>query len=110
MGSRLQLHEEFIDILGTKGEQESRVYFNPPESVKMKYDKEGCIRYSRSAPDIKRANNAAYRVTPQYDGVVITRNPDSTIPESILARFPMCYLGDSYVVDNLYHFPFTLYY
>ena len=107
MGSRLQLHDEFIDILGTKGEPESRVYFNPPESVKMKYE---CIRYSRSAPDIKRANNGAYHATAQYDGVVITRNPDTDIPDLFLARFSMCYIGDSYVVDNLYHFPFTLYY
>ena len=107
MGSRLDLHDKFIDILGTKDEQESRVYFNPPESVKMKYE---CIRYALAAPDVKRANNGAYYATPLYDGVVISKNHDTNTPNLILAQFPMCYLGNPYVADNLYHFPFRLYY
>ena len=102
MASRLQLQEEFCDILQSKN-----VYYNPPPSVLMNYD---AIRYSKSTPDVKRANNGPYQITERYDGVVITRDPDSDIPLKLLSRFPMISIGDMYIVNNLNHFPFTLYY
>lgn len=102
MASRLELHEELCEVLGTRN-----VYFQPPESVKMKYD---AIRYELGGKDIKRANNSAYRITNQYDGVVITRDPDTTIPDQLVARFEMCSLGRPYTADNLNHYPFTIYY
>lgn len=102
MGRRLNLHEELCEILGSKS-----VYYNPPESVRMSYD---AIRYSLAGKDLRRANNGVYQITNQYDGVVITRDPDSEVPDSILRHFSMCSFGKPYVADNLYHFPFTLYY
>lgn len=102
MASRLQLQEEFCDIL-----QSRNVYYNPPQSVLMKYD---AIRYSKSSPSVQKADNTAYRITERYDGVVITRDPDSDIPMKLLSRFPMISIGDMYVSNNLNHFPFTLYY
>jgi hypothetical protein len=102
MASRLSLHEEFCEILESRN-----VYFQSPPSLKMVYP---CIRYSKSAPDLKRANDGVYSNTNRYDGVVIDPNPDSTIPDQILAHFPMCSLGDCYTADNLNHFPFTIYY
>lgn len=102
MASRLELHEELCEILGTRN-----VYFQPPASVMMKYD---AIRYSLADPNLKRANDGVYLKTNQYDGVVITYDPDSTIPDSILYHFPMCSFSKPYVVDNLNHFPFTIYY
>ena len=107
MASRLKLHEEFIDVLEAKGETESRVYFRPPESKKMKYP---CIRYTKAEPNVNRANNKVYGRTDKYEGVVIDYDPDSDIPDKILARFSMCSLGKPYTADNLNHFPFTLYY
>lgn len=107
MADRLDLHNEFIEVLGTKGETVSRVYFQPPPSVQMKYD---AIRYELSGKDLKRANNKIYSMTNRYDGVYITRDPDSKTPDAILMRFQMCSFGTPYVVDNLYHFPFTIYY
>lgn len=102
MASRLELHEELCTVLGSRN-----VYFNPPESVKMQYD---AIRYSLGGKDIKRANDRLYLFTNQYDGVVITRNPDTTIPDVILSHFEMCSFGRPYTADNLNHYPFTLYY
>lgn len=107
MASRLELHNEFIDVLGTANESESRVYFNTPESVKMSYP---CIRYAKSGVDKHNANDKPYKTTNQYEGVVIDYDPDSEIADKILHRFSMCSLGRCYVADNLYHFPFTLYY
>jgi hypothetical protein len=102
MGSRPDLHEEFCETLGTRN-----VYFQPPESIRMKYD---AIRYELTGKDIKRANNGAYRVTNRYDGVVISLDPECTIPDELLHRFPMLSLGKPYTVNNLNHFPFTIYY
>lgn len=102
MGRRLNLHEELCTILGSKS-----VYFDPPQSVLMSYD---AIRYELAGKDIKRANNGVYIITDQYDGVVISENPDSEVPDAILHHFPMCSFGRPYVADNLHHFPFTLYY
>ena len=102
MASRLNLHEELCEILGSRN-----VYFQPPASVKMQYD---AIRYELSDKDLKRANNGIYKMTNQYSGVVITRDPDTTIPDVLLKHFKMCSFGRPYTADNLNHYPFTLYY
>lgn len=102
MGSRLELHEELCDVLGSRN-----VYFMPPASVKMKYD---AIRYELSGKDLKRADNRIYRSTNRYDGVVITLNPDTTIPDDLLGHFEMVSFGSPYIADNLNHYPFTIYY
>lgn len=102
MADRLILQAMFEEILGSRN-----VYFNPPESVKMKYD---AIRYELGGKDIKRANNKVYQKTNRYEGVVISLSPETTIPDEILSHFEMCSLGRPYVADNLYHYPFTLYF
>lgn len=102
MASRLNLQKELEDILGTKN-----VYFQPPSSVIMQYD---AIRYKLASPDVKRASNKIYIKTNCYEGVVITRDPDTTIPNDILEHFEKCSFGTPYVTDNLNHYPFTLYY
>ena len=102
MASRLKLHEELCDLL-----QSRNVYFSPPPSVLMKYD---AIRYSLSDPSIDRANDKVYLKVNKYEGLVITQDPDSVLPDAILNHFEVCSLGKPYTADNLYHFPFTIYY
>lgn len=102
MASRLKLHEELCELLGTRN-----VYYQSPESVKMQYD---AIRYELGGKDLKHANNKIYLNTNRYDGVVITRDPDTLIPDKLLAHFEMCSFGRPYTADNLNHYPFTLYY
>lgn len=101
MASRLKLHEELCEILGSRN-----VYFNPPEDHKMKYP---AIRYSLSGVDHARANNVIYRNTNQYSVIVIDEDPDSTIFMRILEHFQMCSAGSPYTAENLSHFPLTLY-
>lgn len=102
MAERLTLHEEFCELLGTRN-----VYFQTPEPVKMQYD---AIRYALGGKDLKHANNKIYKTVNKYEGVIITRDPDTTLPDELLARFEMCSLGRPYTADNLNHYPFTLYY
>ena len=102
MAKREELHEELCTLLGSRN-----VYFQAPESVKMSYD---AIRYALGGKDLKRANNKIYNFTNRYEGVVITRNPDTDIPDNLLARFEMISFGRPYTADNLNHYPFTIYY
>lgn len=102
MGRRLDLHKELREVLGSRN-----VYFDTPESVRMSYD---AIRYKLSGKDLNRANDKIYLMTNQYEGVVISEDPDCEVADDILAHFPMCSFGRPYVADNLHHFPFTLYY
>lgn len=101
MASRLKLHEEFCEILGTKN-----VYFQPPESVKMQYP---AIVYSRKNIDTTFANNGAYRLAPSYEAILIDKNPDSEYVEKILL-LPKCRYDRHYKSDNLNHDVFTIYY
>ena len=102
MAKREDLHEELCEILGSRN-----VYFQTPTSVRMQYD---AIRYELSGKDIKHANNRFYYSTNRYSGVIITRDPDTKIPDELIAHFPMCSFGTPYTADNLNHYPFTLYY
>lgn len=102
MAERVTLHEELCELLGSRN-----VYFQSPESVKMSYD---AIRYALGGKDVKRADNRAHKITNKYDGVVITRDPDTTIPDKMIDHFEMCSFGRPYTADNLNHYPFTLYY
>lgn len=102
MAKRLTLHEEFCELLGSRN-----VYFQSPSSVKMQYD---AIRYALAGKDLNHANNKIYKSMNKYEGVIITRDPDTTIPDKLLAHFEMCSFGRPYTADNLNHYPFTLYY
>ena len=102
MASRLNLHEELCELLGSRN-----VYFQPPASVRMQYP---CIKYSLSGINSKRANNQIYNSVNKYEIVVIDRDPDSNIHNDILHHFPKCEFDRPYTADNLYHKILTLYY
>lgn len=102
MASRLKLQEELCSLLGSRN-----VYFQPPESFKMKYP---CIRYTKSDIDAKNADDRKYKVTNKFELVVIDPDPDSALPELILEHFQMCSFGRAYQADNLNHTILYLYY
>lgn len=102
MGSRLKLHEELCDLLGTRN-----VYFQPPESIKLSYP---CIVYSIAGASEKRANNKIYNCRDRYEAIVIDYDPDSDIPDKIRYHFPMCTFDRVYQSENLNHTVFKLYY
>lgn len=101
MASRLKLQTMLEGILGSRN-----VYYNPPESVKMKYD---AIRYYRKEINNTFANDSVYKQDNCYELIVIYRDPDSDIPIKI-SKLPRCNHDRQYVSDNLIHDVFTLYY
>lgn len=99
--SRLDLQALLEEVLGSRN-----VYYDPPESVKMKYP---AIRYSRKKIENKFANNAVYRQHNCYEVIVIYKDPDSDLPFRI-SQLPMCSHDRPYIADNLHHDVFTLYF
>lgn len=102
MASRLSLHSELIEVLGS-----NFVYFQPPETVKLSYP---CITYSLSQIDIKHADDGTYRDTNAYDLIVIYKDPDSDIVKRLIHHFRMIRFDRAYVSDNLYHAALRLFY
>lgn len=102
MASRLELHEEFCTLLGSRN-----VYYNPPESVRMSYP---AIRYSKTGMHTLEADDRLYKKVNQYQAIIIDPNPDSDIPDKCIEHFQMCSFGSPYVVGGLMHFPITIYY
>lgn len=100
MDNRLELHEEFCDILCSRN-----VYFQPPESVKMKYP---AIVYARKAIDNIMADNRAYKQNWGYEVTYIDKDPDSENVKK-LSQLPYCRYDRHFVADNLNHDVFTLY-
>lgn len=102
MGRRTDLHDELKAMLGT-----NNCYFQPPESVKMKYP---CIVYSRDANYVARADNQAYRQKHRYNLIYITSDPDDQMVDEIEHHFPLCRFDRFYAADYLNHYSYTLYY
>ena len=104
--SRMNLHNIFISILGTQDDEETRVYFQPPPSVDLKYP---CIIYDIDDFDSKHANNKLYIGTVAYSVTVIDWDPDSEIYKKIL-ELPMCTYDRGFAVEGLNHNILLLYY
>ena len=101
MASRLNLQTELETILGSRN-----VYYQPPESVKMKYP---AIVYSRKNIDNIFADDTVYTQNHSYELTVIDPNPDSEIVMKV-SRLPACTFHRHYTADNLNHDVFRLYY
>lgn len=120
MGTREDLHQQLVAILGREN-----VYFQPPESLKLEYP---CIIYEIGGNQSPHADNRSWQRFWFYNVTYITRDVHEEIPlthwdpfnfsidsirETVLNRLadlPYCSMGTPYVSDNLYHYPFTLYY
>lgn len=101
MGSRDDLQALLESILGS-----DKVYFQPPESVKLSYP---CVVYSRELIATIFANDEPFMHHFRYEIKVIDPDPDSSIPMK-LARLTACKFDRHYTSNNLNHDVFTLYY
>jgi hypothetical protein len=98
---RSQLQSSLETILGSRN-----VYFQPPTNVIMQYP---CIVYSRTAADIRFANNMNYCYTKKYQVTVIDRDPSSGIPDKV-ANLPLCTFEQFFTADGLNHDVFSLFF
>lgn len=98
---RLQFHSILVNILGSKN-----VYYQPPESVRMKYP---AIVYSRDRIRNNFANNNVYTQQYAYKVTVIDEDPDSEIVDRI-SRFSTANYENHFTSDGLNHDIFQIIY
>lgn len=102
MAQRTDLHAILVNIIGPDG----GVYFQPPETISMKYP---CVRYALSGINAKFADDSPYSHRRRYTITVIDRNPDSEIPMKI-ASLKSCVMNRCYTANNLNHYVFEIYF
>lgn len=98
--TRLTLQDMLEELLGS-----TNVYFQPPETVKLKYP---AIVYERENIRTMHADNAPYNNRTAYSVTFITKDPDSNIVNK-LAALPLCRFSRHFVYDNFNHDVFSLY-
>ena len=98
---RIELQKILCELLGS-----SEVYFQPPESVKMKYP---AIVYSLNDIDSQFADDKPYVINRQYAVTLIDKNPDNGFVDK-LAALPSCKFVKPYKKDNLNHYLYTLFF
>jgi hypothetical protein len=101
MGQRQALQVVLEGLL-----ESSNVYFQPPASIQMQYP---CIVYQRYTALTGFADGIPYVHNKRYQVTVIDQNPDSLIPD-LIAMLPLCVHNRFFVVNNLNHDVFNLYY
>jgi hypothetical protein len=101
MAQRLELEALLRALLGS-----NNVYFQPPPSVQMEYD---CIVYARDNSSTDFADNQPYRNKKRYQVTVITKDPDSDIPDKVEA-LRLCSFNRAFKADQLNHIVFNLFF
>lgn len=101
MKPREELQALLEELLGSEN-----VYYQPPESIKMRYP---CIVYEKSDETNRFADDAHYMRFRRYDITVMTKDPDSDLPDKIAdldtAVFERCFKS-----DNIYHNIYRIYF
>lgn len=82
------------------------VYYQPPENFRMKYP---CIVYEKADEFNQFANNKPYVKNVAYDVTVITKDPDSPIPD-LVGQLMYSSFNRAFNSDNLHHFVYRIYY
>lgn len=99
--SREDLHYVLVNLLGS-----SNVYFQPPETIKLKYP---CIVYELSDMETVKADNKKYLVRKRYQVTIIDEDPDSEFPDKMI-KLPYCRFDRSFATEDLNHWVFSLYF
>lgn len=98
--TRLEFNSVLKGILGT-----NQVYFQSPESVKMKYP---AIVYELNDIQNVYADDSTYLRHKSYSVTLMDKNPDSEFVEAI-ADLPKCKFNRFFVSENINHWVFTIF-
>lgn len=81
-------------------------YLQPGPTVTLNYP---CITYRTDKPWVFHADNRKYFVKKRWTVTVIDRNPDSDIPDLVLA-LSQCEFDRFFINGGLNHWVYTLFY
>ena len=99
--TRVELDRILRSTLGT-----TNVYFDPPESFKLKYP---CIVYSLEGHNEVFADGSQYYRLKRYSILYITRDADDPMVEK-LDDLEYCHLSRAYTSDGLFHYAYEIYF
>lgn len=69
-----------------------------------------CFVYKHIAPKQVRADNRNYLTINGYEVLYISETENEAIIEEMTEAFGNCSAGIPYIADDLFHYPFTIYY
>ena len=99
--TRAELDTILRTTLGT-----TNVYFDPPESFKLKYP---CIVYGLAGNIERKADNNTFNRLKRYTITYITRDADDPMID-ILEDLDYCHLNRPYTADGLFHYAYDIYF
>ena len=100
MGSRLELHDLLLSIGGPN------VYYQVPSNMILTYP---AIMYSIDQIENRHADDLVYNQEKSYSITVMSKDADYDVVDTI-SKLPKCRYDRQYIVDNIYHTVFIMYY
>lgn len=95
-----QLYDILRPIVGN-------VYYNPPESLKLKYP---CVICSLESDRPEYADDTRYKNMNRYNLILITNGTDNGIMRETLLKLPYCSFDREYFSNNMCHDSLTIYF
>lgn len=100
----MRTYRDLLHVL-QQAVQHNRVYFQPPENLKIEYP---AVVFHLSKIEIDHASDAPYKGAREYSVTLITKDPEPDVIDEIL-KIPYSSLDTTYISDGMNHFVFTVY-
>lgn len=100
----MRTYRDLLNLL-QQAVQHNRVYFQPPENLKIGYP---AVVFHLSKIKIDRASDVPYKDAKEYSVNLITKDPEPDVIDEIL-KIPYSSLDTTYISDGMNHFVFTVY-
>ena len=100
----MRTYRDLLSLL-RKAVGHNRVYFQPPENLKIGYP---AVVFHLSKIKLDHADDAPYKGAREYSVTLITKEPEPEVLDEIL-KIPYTTLDTTYISDGMNHFVFTTY-
>lgn len=100
----MRMYRDLLHLL-RKAVDHDRVYFQPPENLKLGYP---AIVFHLTKIKVDHADDVPYKGAREYMITLISKDPEPDALEKIL-KIPYTTLDSTYISDGMNHFVFTSY-
>lgn len=100
----MRTYRDLLHLL-RKAVAHNRVYFQPPENLKLGYP---AVVFNLTKIKVDHADDIPYKGAREYMITLITKDPEPDALEEIL-KIPYTTLDSTYQSDGMNHFVFTTY-
>ncbi len=100
----MRTYRDLLHLL-RKAVDHDRVYFQPPENLKLGYP---AIVFHLTKIKVDHADDVPYKGVREYMITLISKDPEPGALEEIL-KIPYTTLDSTYISDGMNHFVFTSY-